>query len=427
MGRHARADTRAGKAVTPPRMTLTEIDQALEDWRGRIATATENLLALEDLPVVQRAQGGPGRAPLTGVTAAKVGPALALLPQLFQDIGLLTDAVDRAEALRRPLTPFWRPERALDQIEALLTGPAVALPSVQTPFAQRGLLSAPETAQAITLAALLALMSRTFADVKASLLEAQDAWTRLETSLAAAQEKAALLERMAAPLGETDAPDLVRLRAHLAALARQIASDPLGVPTAPGWDGAALLRQAWERLEGAAASREKTETLRAEAETLMTRWGEARRRHESVHDQCRAHLADPPPDVPDRLPEMRRWLATLEDACAQRRWQAASVGLEHWRATAQECLDREAAAAETCEARLETRAGLPGRLAALRAKAGARSLAADGGLAALGREADALLGRHPLPLAQADAAVTAYADRLNALLKERRPRRLPPG
>ncbi|MGI4791335.1 MAG: hypothetical protein ACRYFS_21110 [Janthinobacterium lividum] len=399
-------------------MTLTEIDQALEDWQAKIAAATENLLMLEDLPVVHRLQPQSGDKPplLTGLTASKVQPALALLPQLFQSISLMTEVIDRAAALRRPLTVFWRPERTLNQIEELLLGPSITFPSEQTPFARRSLLSASEQVPAITLSTLLARMSQSFEDAKTILLETETAWARGETALLAVRDKVDVLDQMAAALGETDAPDLVTIRAQLKQWTLLFATDPLGLEA--GWDGAAALRQAHERLEKIGGMRDRAETLRNEASAVMTEWDKIAGKAESARAECARRIAGSLPRRIDRLPEMQRWLTTLEEACARRHWQAAEIGLGHWLQAGRTGLEEEKQAARTCASWLESSYELPGRLSALRAKAAAHALESNPDLSRLGQEADRILSQKPLTLVQAETAVSAYMDRLNALLKK---------
>lgn len=402
-------------------MTLTEIDQALEDWHGIIAAATENLLVLEDLPVVHRLQPHAGVSPplLTGLTAAKVQPALALLPQLFQSISLLTDIIERATELRRPLTVFWRPERVLNQIEELLLGPSITFPSEQTPFARRGLLSAPEQVPAITLNALLARMSQSFEDAKTILLETETAWANGEAALQAVRDKTEALDQRAEALGESNAPDLVLIRAQLRQREIRFATDPVGQMREGGLDDATALRQAQERLEKIGAMRDRAEALRGDASNLIAEWGDIEKKAEAARADCAGRIAGPLPPRSGRLPEMQRWLTTLEETCARRQWQAAEIGLGHWLQAAQAGLEEEKQTARTYASWQEAVFELPGRLSALRAKAAARGLGDSPDLSRLGQEADVVLRQTPLPLAQAEAAVSAYMNRLNALLRKR--------
>ena len=401
-------------------MTLTEIDQALEDWHAKIAAATENLLVLEDLPVVQRLQPQAGGSPprLTGLTASKVQPALALLPQLFQSISLLTDIVERATELRRPLTVLWRPERILSQIEELLLGPSITFPSEQTPFARRGLLSAPEQVPAITLSTLLARMSQSFEDAKTILLETETAWANGEAALQAVRDKVEVLDQRAGALGESNAPELVLIRAQLRQQALRFATDPLGQMREGGLGDAAALRQVQERLEKIGAVRDRAEALRGEASDLIAEWGGTEKKAEAARAACAGRIAGPLPPRSDRLPEMQRWLTTLEETCARRQWQAAEIGLGHWLQAARAGQEEAKQAARTYASWQESVFELPGRLSALRAKATARGLGESLDLSRLGQEADQVLRQKPLPLAQAETAVLAYMNRLNALLSK---------
>ena len=108
-----------------------------------------------------------------------------------------------------------------------------------------------------------------------------------------------------------------------------------------------------------------------------------------------------------------------EETCARRQWQAAEIGLGHWLQAARAGLEEAKEAARTYASWQQAMYELPGRLSALRAKAAAHGLGPNLSLSRLGQEADLVLRQKPLPLAQAETAVLAYMNRLNALLSKR--------
>ena len=223
----------------------------------------------------------------------------------------MTEVVDQATELRRPLTVFWRPERILSQIEELLLGPSITFPSEQTPFARRSLLSASVDVPAITLSSLLAQMSQSFEEAKTILLETETAWARGESAVQAVRDKASVLDQMAEALEERDAPDLVLIRAQLKQWTLLLATDPLALTWDGGRDGTAALRQAHERLEKIAAVRERAEALRSHASALLAEWSETEAQADTARAECARCIAGPLPPRSNGLPEMQRWLATL--------------------------------------------------------------------------------------------------------------------
>ena len=95
------------------------------------------------------------------------------------------------------------------------------------------------------------------------------------------------------------------------------------------------------------------------------------------------------------------------------------VGVRRWLEGAQRHLDHERAVLRACQALLDERQELRGRLDALNAKAAGSGLAEDAALAEDARAARALLYRRPTPLAQARDLVARYQTRLNARVSGR--------
>ncbi len=96
-------------------MTLEQIDAALAEWQAKLNLASSNLLELDDLFTYKRLRGRAGDA-LTGITKAKVLPALAAMDQLWQSLLLLTDTLNRAQAMRKAASRLWPSERSLREI-----------------------------------------------------------------------------------------------------------------------------------------------------------------------------------------------------------------------------------------------------------------------------------------------------------------------
>ncbi len=94
------------------RLRSGEIDAALRQWDGRIQQVDENLLALENLDVVQRLKGQGYYPPLVleGLTKTRVEPAIATLDEIFAQRTAIVEVLDQARALRQNLGR-WPSER----------------------------------------------------------------------------------------------------------------------------------------------------------------------------------------------------------------------------------------------------------------------------------------------------------------------------
>ena len=92
-------------------MSVEAIDQLLTAWEERLKRVDDNLLALEADATYQALSGSTTnrRAPLEGMTKARVGPALDALIQLFEHRERLTEVLDRAKAVRESISTltFW--------------------------------------------------------------------------------------------------------------------------------------------------------------------------------------------------------------------------------------------------------------------------------------------------------------------------------
>ncbi|MBC8104089.1 MAG: hypothetical protein H7Z41_16065, partial [Cytophagales bacterium] len=130
--------------------TQEQADALIAEWQGKIANATENLLALDDTVVLKRIEGRSGFTALmlSGSTAARVTPALAAMRELFDQIGTLSELVEKAVRLRRSLNRLWKYDETLLEIKLLLRGPSIPLPAIHTPLAERSLVSASQNQRA---------------------------------------------------------------------------------------------------------------------------------------------------------------------------------------------------------------------------------------------------------------------------------------
>ena len=136
-----------------------DVDRALVEWRTRLHTVDDNLRELDDEPTLMQLEGRPGVAavPLEGETAARVGPALRSLREVWMHRDRLADVIERAEELRKSVRP-WSEAKQMQAIEALLNGPSVILPGATIPLALRSLAASAQEQNKLTPAAFLRAM-----------------------------------------------------------------------------------------------------------------------------------------------------------------------------------------------------------------------------------------------------------------------------
>ena len=402
-------------------MTLDQIDQSLSEWQARIARASANLLELDDLAAYRRLRGDAGHPPaaLTGLTLARVTPALAAIDGLWPALQQLTDVVKQAERLRRSLGRLWAHDGERRRIEFLLQGPSVQLPSVEAPFAQRGLLSVAEQEQSITLEQLLARMTQDFTFAKDTVLTLEAAWNRLGTALVSADREAAVLQGLADDLGVGAQPDLDAARSRIAALHDRVASDPLGADASFAADLGPSLALARAHLDSVEQQRDRLEADLRRARALLTKLRELEQSCRATAYECRNKIetAASPAALPDPIAQadLAAWIERLEAAGRQRQWNPLRVGLGRWLQAAEAVKAQLSDFHDANKAMLERREELRGLLGALQAKAraqAARGAVLDPALAALAHEAETLLHGRATPLDRATGLVTEYERRL---------------
>lgn len=402
----------------PSPMTLEQIDNALDEWRTKLRLATDNLLALDDTLTYKRLEGKDGlpQTRLSGRTQIQVTPALAAMRDMFEQVNRLSDLIDRATEQRKALPRFFPSDAALRAIEQLLTGPSIKLPSLQTPLAQRSLVSAAETAQAITPSRLWELMAQAFELARTAITAVDSAWSQLEPLLGDCETQAMALQRLAETLGEANAPDLIALNDKLAGLRTRVESDPLGVTADFDSEVRPLLARVSARLKESARARDRIQGDLAQARTLLGQLNVLHQQCLDALDECRRQIADATGLQaglnPDWLVELAHWLDTLDEALRQGRWKASRIGLDRWLQTLGQYADAERAACQANNAPIELRAELRGRLSALKAKAQARGMGQDAALIALAGQAETLLRQCPTPTLRAAQLVQDYEMRI---------------
>lgn len=397
-------------------VNLDEVDRQIADWQAKLASARDNLLALYDHPTYKRLDSRTDS--LTGATASLVTPALATMNDLFSQIGLLTDVIDRAAKLRQASGRFTWSDRSARQIQALLQGPSIQLPPVATPLEQRGLLTAAERTQAITPERLLSAMTQAFEAAKSAVLAIDAAWARVDPMLASWGMKLDALASTAKALGDDASAQVESARQQLEALRSISRSDPLALARGGGDQMQDALERLRVRLESLAHQRTDLHARLDAAKAIVAAIAGGRMRADAAAAKCRQCIDRPVGllgSVTDKqMADMSDWLDALVDCDHQGRWTALAKGLDRWEQLAAECTDAQNAAVAANEGLLESLAELRGRVSALKFKARARGIAASPAFAQAERLATECLGRPLVPLDQAAKLVADYERQLGA-------------
>jgi hypothetical protein len=402
-------------------MTLADIDKALAHWESRLSSAAHNLFDLQADPTYQclTGTGGAPRTQLTGVSQARVGPALENIPTLFSCFDLLRCTIDRAVQIRRDLPSMFGGEQKEREIQQLLNGKSVRVPTDQIPFARRSLLTGADDQGCISPDELLNSMVKAFETARDGVASIDKAWRDLGVNLGDATRRVAALRAGPEKLDDGEMRELEGVEHALSLRRSQVQCDPLGTSC----DIDAVLRPVLERVTasvqerahlkertaaGLAAAHGSLQTLRHLRQEGAAAWTEAQ---EKVTDAG----ALPVPLPEGRLESLGDWLSRLQEKYDAGMVHPVSIGLQNWNSAARDCVSEAQRIHEANCAPLELRKELRGRMNALKAKAQAYRVEEDANLRELASEAETLLFSRPTPMDRAQAVVTRY----QALLHER--------
>jgi hypothetical protein len=398
---------------------LEEVDRRLAAWAEWLKRVDDSLLVLEAEPTYQVLAGSAGRrAPLDGISHARVSPALDALADLFEHRQRLEGVFCRAKDLRASITAlgFFQNDDKLRQIRELLDGPSIHMGAMEKPLAQRSLLDAGAEDVLVSPEQLLVAMQRAYEGARDAVLAVERAWATLEPALERMEAELAALRAMAAQVGESERalPELVAIAAELAAARTRIARDPLGATGSVEGALAPRIGAVRGALTALAGHKERVTAGLATAVALRRELGETHVRARAVRSSTLAELAGAtlPELVPDdALDGLDAWREKLEQTAAAHRWASAAVGLTRWEQICGQYLatDRGAlAAADRLAARKdELRGRLSARMAQLRALQ-ARGLPRDSQLEQLARDAEARLAKRPLALDALEITVASF-------------------
>ena len=211
-------------------MTLADIDKALAQWEARLTSAAHNLFDLQNDPTYQciTGTGGAPKTPLSGVTAAKLTPALENIGTLFQCFDLLRSTIDQAVQLRRRVPALFGADQKVQQIAQLLFAKSVRIPTDQIPMAKRSLLTGADAQGCISPDALLKTMVKAFESARDGVAAVDAAWRQLGATLGDAARQIAILRAGPENLDESERKELDDIEHALGLRRAQVQSDPLG-------------------------------------------------------------------------------------------------------------------------------------------------------------------------------------------------------
>ena len=330
----------------------------------------------------------------------------------------LRETIDHARELRKQVPRFLGAEPKLEEIDRLLTGASIQLAIVQIPLSQRGLLSAAETATAITPSDLLRVMTDAFEVARDAVFAVDAAWTGLESQLVEAETEVEFLIQQTAELG-IESQELTIAHQTILQLRDSIDLDPLGVAEETARSIQPLLIQIRTRLDQQVQQQRQIHQSLTIARQQLKDLTELNQQAIAAHAEVQEKVSDavklPLPLNVTTIAALDQWLHRLEANLAAGMVQPIAVGLANWTVKVQAAIATEQQTLTANRLPLETRRELRGRLDALKAKALGRGLAEDSTLSALATQAKQLLYTRPTSLVQATELVKQYEQHLNRI------------
>jgi predicted nucleic acid-binding Zn-ribbon protein len=402
-------------------LNLAQIDRLLADWAQKVDAANQNLLDLYDLPAYQRLSGmGNPPSNVTGITQQQASTALTAIERLFEYLELFNQPIDRARRLRKELPSLFINDSQLLEIEQLLTGMSIQLPSIQTPLAERGLVSASQQVRAISLAELLDRMSAAFVIARDTFVAVETAWKELESQLITTHQSLAHLQQLAQKLNIATPPALITAQTKFNDLQLQIDRDPLGINRAFIQEIAPLINHSRHELETLDRQRQQLQTDFATAPQLLQQLTQLNRDSISAYTESESKIQHNLPTIAplpiEEIVELELWLERLSAKFAAGIIAPVRIGLTNWRNKIQAYTIAAESALIANRLPLDRRQELRGRLDALAAKALAKGKAEDPVLTDLATQARQVLYSSPTDLNLAIDLVRKYEQVLNQRL-----------
>jgi hypothetical protein len=399
-------------------LTLAQIDRLLTDWQQKADAANQNLLDLYDLPAYQRLSGmGNPPSNVTGTTQQQVSTALTAIDRLFEYLELFNQQIDRARKLRREFPYLFIGDRELQEIEHLLTGISIELPSIQTPLAERGLISNNQKSRSTSLSELLDRMQVAFVIARDTFVAVEVAWTELESKLITTHQALTELHQLAQQLQLSTPPLLATAQTNFTNLQLEIDRDPLAVDRTFTQDLTPLIDKIRCELATLAQQRQQLQSEFSAAPQSLQYLRDLNRDAIAAatesQDKIRHSLPIVSPLPDEELVELERWLERLGAKFEAGIVSPVRIGLTNWLNKVRAYMTAAEAALAANRLPLDTRQELRGRLDALTAKALAKGKAEDPLLIDLAAQARQALYTSPTDLNLAIDLVRQYEQGLN--------------
>ncbi len=392
--------------------------RVVRQWQDRLGTISHNLSELNEAEFVRilRSRIKPEHpCAYQGLTLERALSVSALLNQLWDDYLAMGHVVEHALDLQSKRSVF---HDTAPDIEALLTGASVALPTEAIPLDQRELTAPSQRQTCVTLDEALSTMSQRFAQARDELAQVRKAEESLVTRQQGLSQEAQALKLRAANLGESMDVGLGAFDAQ--ALLDTAARDPMAAYGS--------MEQAEQQLAALALHLQGLEQVRSQvrvgldqSRVTLDALSELVQRSRKAVEDSRQLLAEPvslvEPTTDAAIASLQAWLDTLEGAFASARFKAAQVGLKKCQAALNAQLAQEQSSYARNRAALDELSDLEGRLTAFRAKARAlvaRGVVLDATVTNLKEQAKLAVRERPATLSRARRLVQAFETALSA-------------
>jgi hypothetical protein len=402
-------------------LTLAQIDRMLTDWQRKADIANQNLLDLSDLPAYQRLSGmGNPPSNVTGITQQQASMALTAIDRLFEDSEIFNQQIERAKKMRRELPALFINDSQLREIEHIFMGMSIELPSIQTPLADRDLLSVNQQVRSISLAMLLDKMMLAFAIARDTFVAVDSAWTELESKLITIYQSWIELQKLVQQLQISPPSSLITIQTNFTNLQLEIDRDPLGINRTLIQDLIPLIDTARSELTTLDRQRQQLQSDLEIANRDLQQLNRLNRDAIAAYTDSQSKISHSlqliSPLPVEEIAELEQWLARLVAKFGSGTISAVRVGLTNWQHKVRAYLSVVESALAANRLPLDNRQELRGRLDALAAKALAKGKAEDPVLTALCIQARELLYASPTDLNLAIDLVREYERCLNQRL-----------
>jgi len=390
---------------------------ALEQLAAAVDAISVNLVDIERDPTLALLR----HATLRGASAREWDDARAALDHLFEWYPKLIDVVDRAQRLRGGRTKLAPAVEA--EVDGLVRGASISLSDADAPLGARDLLAGRASPERCTPTDLLARMSEAFDRAQDVIAGIARVWNDLTPQLLDLRRRAEAAADHARAIGGNAAPNLTATQRRIANLAEQVLADPLAADRREVDRVGGDLDACERALQHADEFRREIAGHLARARTLLDELEATLRDRDTAREHTRTRISgsDLPQPVPTD-PTLEADLRRIADDAHAGNGANVEPALTAWCARATALVERARADLLANQEPVAARNELRGRLEAFRAKADGIGASERPALAAIYREAHAVLYTAPTELTIARELVGRYARELSGCITGEVPR-----